>query len=100
MKDRTISLFSASVVLAFVSYFAIVTSVHTYCENRVVIGFLAAALVGLLIYFFRNRAASLPKKIISSFGIAISIAALTFNLWFIAWATKTCAHQFDLLKGK
>jgi glucan phosphoethanolaminetransferase (alkaline phosphatase superfamily) len=82
-------LFGLAILEAFVSYVVELGSVHTYCENRPIVGALAliaAMIFGLLI---RNRA-SAWKRILSALGLVVCSLTMASGVAFIWYATKWC----------
>jgi hypothetical protein len=89
-EHRTVLLFGLALFEAFISYVVVLGSVHTYCENRLLVGalgFLAIVICALLV---RNRSAVLWKKVLSDLGIIICMLTTAASIAFIWHATKLC----------
>jgi hypothetical protein len=95
--DRTGALFVTALLIGGFSYFVVVLSVHTYCENRPFAGTFAIAALVNGFFLLRNWPSSSPRRALSVSGMALCVLALAANIWFIIWATYTCRHMFDLL---
>ena len=91
-------LFVLAILEAFVSYVVELGSVHTYCENRAIVGvlaFMAAVIFALLI---RNRATTSWKRILSAAGLIVCSLTMASGIAFIWYATKWCHQMLDSLK--
>jgi hypothetical protein len=71
-EHRTVLLFGLAIFEAFISYVAIAGSVHTYCENRSVVGALGLLATIICALLVRNRTASLWKRVLSDLGITFA----------------------------
>jgi len=96
-NDRTGTLFVSALLIAGFSYFVVVLSVHTYCENRPFAGACAIAALVNGFLLLRNWPSSRPRRALSVSGMALCLLALAASIWFIIWATYRCRHMFDLL---
>jgi hypothetical protein len=90
-RDRTIQLFSASLLIFALSFVLPLFSTDRYCHNlRLAHVFGIASMVILLGFLFWNRATSTRKKIASGVGEAICILAILLNLGAIVAAGDLC----------
>ena len=90
-RDRTIQLFSASLLVFGFSCVLPLLSTNRYCHNVRLAHVLGiASIVILLAFFLGSRATSTRKKIASGVGEAVSIVAILLNLELIVAAADLC----------
>ena len=92
-RDRTPHVFAAAILVAMISYWKVVTSVHTYCEVRLAVGVIALLVIMNLAFFVGNNAVTMFHKIMSGVGVALLLLATILNGSFLVWATRTCQNQ-------
>jgi hypothetical protein len=89
--------FLAALALVIFSYLLFVGSVHTYCENRPFAGVLVVASLADGYFLIRRWPIGVLRRVLSVIGTVLCLLSLAWNIFFIAWATHTCRHMFDLL---
>jgi hypothetical protein len=89
--------FIAALLITGFSYAVVVLSVHTYCENRRFAGALALAALVNGFLLLRSWPSRVLRRALSASGMVLCLLSATANVWFVIWATHTCAHMFDLL---
>jgi drug/metabolite transporter superfamily protein YnfA len=96
--DRSVLLSVVALLIALLSYGLILTSVHTYCENRWVAALFGVAALLTLVFIIRNRAVTVSKKVLSGLAMSICLLSMAVDIAFIVYATRDCRHMFDQLK--
>jgi|HubBroStandDraft_6_1064221.scaffolds.fasta_scaffold2127476_1 hypothetical protein len=57
-------------------------SVHTYCENRPIVGALTFVAAFIFTLFIRKRSDTFWKRILSGLGVAMCLLTTGVNIWF------------------
>ena len=92
-RDHSIGLFALSLFLAAFAYLFYGMSVHTYCEDRPTVVFvaLAAAVTSCVVILRWPRA--IWRRGIALLSVLLCVAVIVFNGWSFVWATHLCAEQ-------
>ena len=97
-QDRTVLLFVIAVSAGCFSVMLGPLSVHTYCENRPIVGALTFVAAFIFTLFIRKRSDTFWKRILSGLGVAMCLLTTGVNIWFIWYATRLCRHMLDSVK--
>jgi hypothetical protein len=97
-EDRTVLLFVLAISTACLSIMSGLLSVHTYCENRLIVGIFAFGATVIIILFIRNQGRTSFRRILSLLGATICLLTTGVNIWFIWYATQLCHHMFDQVR--
>jgi hypothetical protein len=92
-RDHTLELFALALLLAVFAVLFFVMSVHTYCEDRLVVAAVAIAAMANLYLLVRCWPRVIWRRGIAVFALLLCLFVIGFNGWSFVWATRTCAEQ-------
>jgi len=88
--DRSLLLGTAALVAFVLSVLLVVTSIHAYCENRLIAGLLGILGAAVLVLLVRNRTESRAKKSFAVVGALACTLVIAVDTAFVLYSTHLC----------